>query len=235
MGTIRAIIKAALRKCGGIIAEGEEPSADLMQDSKEALGTMLDSWSLEELVVYGKLEQVKTWPANSALETLGPTGSLVGLRPISLYPSTYFTTTGGELSYPISLITREEYNSIGSKSITSNIPELLHLSPDMPDATLRIYPVPTVEVEMHFMSMLALDMPGVDLSDEFDFPPGYERALIYNLAIEISPELGIQPSATVQRLAVVSKRNIKRINSAKDILGFPSSLVNHTFYNINLG
>jgi hypothetical protein len=56
-------------------------------------------------------------------------------------------------------------------------------------------------------------------------PPGYLRAFKYNLALEIAAEFGIQPNPQVSRIAMTSKRNLKRINNPDDIMALPYSLV----------
>jgi hypothetical protein len=57
------------------------------------------------------------------------------------------------------------------------------------------------------------------------FPPGYLRAFKYNLACEIAPEFGMEPPPTVVRIAMTSKRNLKRINNPDDIMSMPYSIV----------
>jgi hypothetical protein len=56
-------------------------------------------------------------------------------------------------------------------------------------------------------------------------PPGYLRAFKYNLALEIAAEFGIQPNPQISRIAMTSKRNLKRINNPDDIMALPYSLV----------
>ena len=63
------------------------------------------------------------------------------------------------------------------------------------------------------------------LATNIVLPPGYQRAFRYNLACELAPEFGVEPSRQVQRIAMSSKRNIKRINNPDDIMSLPYSLV----------
>jgi hypothetical protein len=51
------------------------------------------------------------------------------------------------------------------------------------------------------------------------------RAFKYNLALEIAAEFGINPNPQVSRIAMTSKRNLKRINNPDDIMALPYSLV----------
>jgi hypothetical protein len=91
---------------------------------------------------------------------------------------------------------------------------------NMSNIEMVVYPVPTRDLEWHFISVQELTQP-VDLFTYLVFPPGYLRAFRYNLACEIAPEFGMEPSRTVQRIAMASKRNIKRQNNPDDIMAMP--------------
>jgi hypothetical protein len=89
---------------------------------------------------------------------------------------------------------------------------------------MSIYPRPTRDLEWHFISVQELSNPAT-LSTDLFFPPGYLRAFTYNLAMEIAPEFGVEPSPQVQRIAMTSKRNLKRINNPDDIMSMPYAIV----------
>jgi len=104
-----------------------------------------------------------------------------------------------------------------------------------PDIEMYIYPVPTRLLEWHFVSIEELTNPAT-LATTLAFPSGYLRAFAYNLAMEIAPEFGVEPSPQVQRIAMTSKRNLKRINNPDDVMSLPYSLVaSRNRYNIFAG
>lgn len=223
MATAGELINSALRLIG-MLAEGETPSAETSQDALSALNQMIDSWSTERLSVYNTQDQVFTWPTDTITRTLGPTGDFVGNRPVLIEDSTYFRDPSTNVSFGIKLINQQQYNGIAVKTVTSTYPQVMWVNMTFPDITMTIYPRPTRALEWHFVSVQELTQPAT-LATDLYLPPGYLRALKYNLASEIAAEFGVEPSPTVQRIAMVAKRNIKRINNPDDVMSMPYSLV----------
>jgi hypothetical protein len=223
MATCAELINGALRLLG-VLAEGEVPSAATADDALVAMQQMIDSWSTERLSIFTTQDQVFTWPASQLSRTLGPTGDFIGNRPIQLDDSTYFIDPASGISYGIKLINQQQYDGIAVKTVTSTFPQVLWVNTNYPDVDLHIYPVPTRALEWHFISVDPLDQPAT-LSTVLTFPPGYLRAFRYNLACEIAPEFGVEPSPQVQRIAMTSKRNLKRINNPGDVMSIPYSIV----------
>lgn len=221
-------INRALRLIG-MLAEGETPSAATAQDSLMALNQMIDSWNTERLSVFSTIDQIVNWPVGSINETLGPSGSLVRLngtaqRPVLVDDSTYFKDPGTGVSYGVKLINQQQYNGIAVKTVTSTFPQVVFVNMTYPDIDIFIYPRPTRLLEWHFVSVEQLTQPAT-LSTDILFPPGYLRAFTYNLACEIAPEFGVEPSPQVQRIAMYSKRNLKRINNPDDVMSMPYAIV----------
>ena len=216
-------INRALRLLG-VLAEGETPSAATSQDALVAMNQMIDSWSTERLSVFCTQDQIFTWPAGQYIRTLGPSGDFVGLRPVLLDDATYFRDPGTNVSFGIKFINQQQYNGIAVKTVTSTYPQVCFVNMGFPNVTLSIYPRPTRDLEWHFVSVQELAEPA-SLSTDLFFPPGYMRAFAYNLAMEIAPEFGVEPSPQVQRIAMTSKRNLKRINNPDDVMSMPYAIV----------
>jgi hypothetical protein len=216
-------INGALRLLG-VLAEGETPSAATSQDALNALNQMIDSWNTERLAVFSTQDQVFSWLPGLISRTLGPTGNFVGNRPILLDDSTYFKDPASGISYGIKIINQQQYDGIAVKTVTSTYPQVIWINMSYPDIEMYIYPVPTKVLEWHFVSVEELTQPAL-LSTALSFPPGYLRAFRYNLACEFAPEFGVEPSPTVSRIAMASKRNLKRINNPDDIMALPYTIV----------
>ena len=227
-------INRALRLLG-ILAEGETPSAATSQDALLALNQMLDSWSTERLMAYNTIDQIFTWPVGEIKQTLGPSGDFIGLRPVLLDESTYYRDPGTNVSYGIKFINQQQYNGIAVKTVTSTYPQVMWINMEFPNISMYIYPKPTRALEWHFVSVEVLDQPAT-LSTNLYFPPGYMRAFSYNLAMEFATEFGVEPSPQVSRIAMTSKRDLKRINNPDDIMSMPYALVaNRQRFNIYAG
>jgi hypothetical protein len=227
-------INGALRLIGQL-AEGETPSAATSQDALTAMNQMIDSWSIERLAVFSTQDQMFMWPPGAISRTLGPTGDFIGNRPVLLDDSTYFRDPANNISFGIKILNQQQYNGIAVKTVTSTYPQVIWINMTYPDIEMYVYPVPTKVLEWHFVSVSELTQPAT-LATVLTFPPGYLRAFRYCLACEIAAEFGVEPSPQVSRIAMTSKRNLKRINNPDDIMSLPYSIVGtRQRYNIYAG
>jgi hypothetical protein len=216
-------INRALRLLG-VLAEGETPSAATSQDALMAMNQMIDSWNTERLSVFCTQDQVFNWPVGEISRTLGPTGDFVGNRPVYFDDATYYRDPSTNVSFGIKFINQQQYDGIAVKTVTSTYPQVIFVNMTFPDVEMFIYPRPTRLLEWHFISVQELDKPA-DLSTVLYYPPGYLRAFTYNLACEFAPEFGVEPSQQVQRIAMTSKRDLKRVNNPDDIMSLPYAIV----------
>ena len=224
MATAGDLINGSLRLIGQL-AEEETPTAATAQDALTAMNQMIDSWNTERLMVYNTIDQVFSWPPNTATQTLGPSGNFVGVRPILLDDATYFLDPQNGVSYGIKMINQQQYDGIAVKTVTSTYPQVMWINMEFPNITMTVYPVPTRVLTWHFISVQEIAQP-VNLATNIYLPPGYLRAFRFNLAVEFANEFGVEASPTTMRIAMASKRNLKRINNPDDIMSMPYAMVN---------
>jgi hypothetical protein len=262
MATVRELLGGAHRLLGLVNSGNVLPEA-VYQDNLVAMNQMIESWDTERLSVFCTQDQTYMWPPGARIQTLGPTGDFLYLlgtqsevpiitqgddylaledgnppvaqRPILLDDSTFFRDPSTNVAYGIKFINQLQYNNIAVKTVTSTYPQVMFVNNTFPNITLSVYPVPSRLLEFHFISVQRLANP-TTLETNLEFPPGYLRAFRYNLALELAPEFGVAPPPDVRRIAMYSKRDLKRINNPHDVMAMPYSLMaRRNRYNIYAG
>lgn len=210
MTTALDIIKRGGRLAGWL-GKGETPDDEEAADGLVALNSMLDSMQLERLFVYQIVQGAYTWPSATTSRTIGSGGNFAVARPNRIEAA--FVTDSNSNTYPVDLVTmREEYDSIVIKTTPSTLPRCLFMDSAYPLATLYLWPVPSVQVTLSLNTWQTLQS-FADLTTVLSLPPGYERMVTYNFALEYGPEFGAKVPDDVRAIANSSKSAIKNLNA----------------------
>jgi hypothetical protein len=212
MPTARSIIRGALTDLG--VAGAEQPmDASMAEDALDLLNQLLDSLSLERLLVYYLPPEALVWPPGVPLQTWGLGGDIPSERPLRLEPPVMLTDPhSAQVEWEIALLTPAQYQEVAMKGLPNADPQALSYAPQMPLGEVRVWPVPTVQVTLTVRPWRVLGQ-FVALDDEILFPPGYARMLRTNLALEASPSYSVQPSPLLVRAAAESKSALAPLNA----------------------
>jgi hypothetical protein len=123
------------------------------------------------------------------------------------------SSTYGKLDLPVALLSDDQYAAISLKDQTNNWPSALYDNGDYPNRKITVWPVPTRACVLTLWLWQPL-VSTLDLDAEIQLPPGYERALKFNLAIELAAEFGKTIPPQVQYIAQESLAKIRRLNAA---------------------
>jgi len=212
MTTALQLVTSSLRKLGAVAA-GEALDADEQSDALAALNQIVESWNLKGLALFRRENAAYTLVPSQQAYSVGSGADFDGPRPITLHSA--FVTRGG-IDYPLAVLTQAEWNDILQKSTESQLPEAVYYEPTFPDGTLRFWPVPLEALPV----TLAIDMQlavVADINDDLSFPPGYERALLYALAVDLAPEYpAVTLSQSVIDAADEALADIKRANNTQN-------------------
>lgn len=225
MTTARTIIKKALQK-NGVLTKNESPSGDEASDGLDSLNALLSSWSNDSLLIYTR--QSESFPIVGGQEayTIGVGGDFNTDRPLQIVSA--FIRIGGT-DYNISCINGKQYDGIIQKDIGNSIPETLYYDGATPLSTITIYPVP-VTGTLHIRSEKELTQLA-SLDTDIEFPAGWERALVYNLAVEIGSEYGQPIDQVTYQIAQESKAAIKTATArARNMDAYPQTRNNDNIY-----
>lgn len=214
MASAQTIIDRALRLIGAI-ASGESPTTAESNDGLTALNAMISSWQTEKLNVYAFVDTAFTLVATDASYTVGPAGNFALTPRPSKIENVY--VRANDIDYPVELIDKDKWLSIPDKTSDSDIPIYAYYEPTLTAGTLQLWPVPNAAYSLHIVTWTTLAELAA-LSTTITLPQGYERALAYNLAIEVAPEYEKEPSASVQSIAMESKAAIKRANNLEMLM-----------------
>ncbi len=210
MATAGDIIDRSLRLLGQI-GSGETASSDEATDGLEALNAMLDSWRNESLMAYANEEQTLTLANADSSYTIGTSGDVNTTRPVEIEAAWIVDSNS---SYPVRIIDDFEYALIPDKTTTSDWPDRLLYRPSMASSqgTIIVYPIPNATRTMKLLLRTPVTAFAAT-STTVTLPPGWEKALAYNLALDLAPEFETEPSMAIVNGARESKAGIKRLNS----------------------
>ena len=206
--TVGTIIGAALRLLK-VKRGGEAPTASEGVDGLAAINDLLEEWNLQPLMQTAKKQLTQVLTGGDGTYTFG-TGGDNSTRPVRIRKA-FIRDSSNAVDYPVRIIGNEEYSLIPFKTITSSYPFNLYYRNEFPLGVVNLYPVPDSGFTL-FLEVQAALSAYTDVSDTVSLPPGYIKALKYNLAVQISPEYR-DPSPLVIQIAQNSIAWIKRMNS----------------------
>lgn len=208
---VRDLISRALRIIG-VIASGETASASEQADMLTALNSMLYSWSTEGLTIFRTITRAFPLIPSQQSYTIGTGGDFDAPRPVRIKNAYLRYFSGSDpVDMPLRILTREEWDAISVKDTASSIPTRIFIDDDMPESKILLWPIPQ---EPHELVLVYQEPIGgfADINEDVIMPLGYDRAIVYNLAVEAAPEFGKAASNETVLIAQNSLGNVKRIN-----------------------
>lgn len=206
MTTAHDIIRSALLLNGAVAAD-QTLSATDAADGLVALNDMIESWGLDSTMLYALTVISATTVANQDYVTLGT-------RPTRILSTQI--RDAANIDHNIIEVGYDDYRIISNKLVTSYFPEILWCDYAHPTATIKLWPVPAAAYGL----TLTCQVPFTgfaDLTTAVDLPPGYTRALRYNLAVEMAQYAAATPPQ-VANIAREALLNIKVANHRQTTL-----------------
>ena len=133
----------------------------------------------------------------------------------------------GGLDYPVAILSLQEYEMIGLKTLNGPWPKALYFNPGADSGNLFVWPNPS-QGEMHiFANTLFSEWDAIN--SEIAFPKGYTMALRWALAERLMPMYGKNSPtqiAMIQQYAAQAISNLKRTNmQPQQVARYPDSLL----------
>jgi hypothetical protein len=202
--TAQTLIKAALRSIGAI-ATGETPTADELADGLEALRFMLRNWSSQNIrVYYSTIDTVNLSGAESY--SIGVGGTINTARPTKIRGA----YTADNL---VEIVDEAKYLLLRVSNPAGPVAWLWY-QPQYPLG--YIYPWPLDSSTLYLYSNKPLTDPTL-ITSTISFPPEYDDAIKWNLAVRMAPEYGKEASQTILSLAMSTLHSLETLNFSNKI------------------
>ena len=235
MTTALDVITYAARGLG-YLGRTDTLSAADGNDGLFAFNAMLDSMAGEELFSYATNTQSFPLVIGQSAYTIGAGGNINTTRPIDV-PSAYLRDANS-LDYPIQVIPQDQWDAIGQKTITSQIPDTLFYDSQYPLGIINIFPVPLLNYTVFFESIIQQTQFS-NLSQTLVTPPGYLLMYIQNLQLQMISMgfpnlLADKEYAMLIENASKSKANVKRMNIKEVIANYDPAIVSRSYATYNI-
>jgi hypothetical protein len=210
----------ALRLLG--VAAAEQPvEAHMAHAALEALNSLLDAWSTDNLLTYTRPklplalvpgQQVYTWGEATAAPPFTP--DIAGVPPVRL--DLCLLDIGGTPveDWQVTVLDQTQFESyIWLKTMQSTYVEYVYLEDTVPVKRLHVWPVPLYPGYTLQLLPWPAQPQYTHWDEGLEWPNGYLRLMAYNLAVEIAPEYECEASPTVMRIAEQTKRDLAVVNA----------------------
>ncbi len=237
MTTASDIITRSLKALGYTGATESLSAADA-NDGLVAFNALMDSWSNETLYSYIVLERSFPLAVNTASYTIGPGGVVNTTRPLNIVQAYIRDTNSND--FLLTIQSRDRWNEIGNKGalITSQIPTDLFYDPQYPLGVINIFPTPLLPYTLFYDSQQN-QVSSTALTTPISMPPGYERAYVLNLALELEAQgfpclLDDKAYLRLTNNASDAKAAIKRTNIQEVIADVDDAIVSRSTVTYNI-
>ena len=235
MTTTSEIITRAA-KALGYLGRTEVLSAGDANDGIVAFNALLDSWSNEAMMAYVRIQRSFPLVVGTQTYTIGTGGVINTSRPNDILSA--FIRDSNNIDYPMEVIPQQQWDDIGQKGITSQIPTTLFYYSTHPLGVINIFPVPLLNYTVFYTSTLD-QVDSSSLITPIDMPPGYDRAFVLNLALEMMNVgfpcmLDDKPFAALTNNASEAKANVKRANTKLVLASYDPAIVSRSKASYNI-
>lgn len=215
------LLYPALRKAAVTLGPQRTPSVAQYQDAIDELNRLVGSLNCDRLNIYSIARY--EFPLNgNKISTMGqdPTGAAIadfdGPWPIAIDRANIIYSAP-EIRRPLAVLTDLQWARIRVQDQPGTIPYAIYSDRAYPLANIYLYPqpVPGYLLELYVWQLVPAF---VTPSDAVVLPPGYEDALVLNLAVRLAPHFQRRVDPDVRSDAQKALTRIESINAPRPTL-----------------
>ena len=231
--TASDIIKSAFRIIG-VLAKGETPTADEMNDGLQTLNMMIGKWGARGLMCLVDVSDTLNLTANKISYQIGLSCTAPDFQTLKPNKINFAVIRDGfNYDQPCGIMTTEQYGALDDKLVSRARPTDLYYDPGSTQqanqkGTIYLYPGPDSSTTYQLLLSSQKTLTEFsNLTDAFTFLPAYYEAFKYNLAERFYREYHEHNKPIPQdiidgamdSMRVVETMNAKPIIASMDIPG----------------
>lgn len=182
------IIESAYR-IAGITAEGEVPTTDQYTYGATALNMMVKAFQIDGMPLWAIKSYSIDLTLSSASYRIGNGETVDTPKPLKIIQA-FNHNTSTNIDIPMRILTRDEYNRLGNKTITGN-PIQIYYDPQNSYGDLYVFPTADANAVSYNQIKIFYQRPFEDFdasTDEPDFPQEWYEAVTWGLAYRLAAE-----------------------------------------------
>jgi hypothetical protein len=198
----------------GQLGVGQTISPEQATQAQRVANRMLSKWSLKRLYLYDTPRITLALTAGQQSYTLGPTGVFAQTRP-TFIQAAQVALPGSQGTSPLSILDAGAWGGIRDKGAlcsANGLPQDLWPEYSYPNITLWFWTIPNNAAQL-FLEVWQQLQTFATLYDTLSFPPGYEEAIMWNLAMELCSFFDMPISPSVGMLAQDGLATIQAFNA----------------------
>ncbi len=199
------VLKPALRKIGV-----KNPTTTELTDALASLNAMIASWGANDFLIFSVTRENFTLAINDAEYTIGSGGDFNTVRPVKI--TSAFLRDGSTDFKPLNISNIKRYNDIAEKTSNGRPCRLFYL-PEYPLGKILFDLEPDKAYTLFIDSLKRISSFAL-ITTAFALPEEYERAFVFNLAVDLSSEFNERLSPEVLAIAFDTKEEIMDLNAS---------------------
>jgi hypothetical protein len=200
----------------GVIYPGQTISSSAQTTGQTSLNNMLGEWSAQQLAVFSISKGTFPLTPGAGAYSIGTGATWNTTRPEKIESWAAITGAGAVGSgKPVDAAT---FVAIAKdRTATGSVIQALLYDAEYPTGNIYVYPLPNGNVTSVELWMWVQFTVISDFTQTINFPPGYLKAISYNLAADLAPKFGRQLDPNVQRIADQCKAGLGATNITEHV------------------
>ena len=185
------VIEAAMRGLS-VLEEGAQPSATSVINASMSLNLIIKNWQKDGIKLWTISEIAMPLVASQTTYSIGPNGcDFTSPKPLKVIQSFLRNTqVTPPIDIPMQVISRQEYNTLGSKLSTGLVNSIFY-TPNVTNGVVSVFLTPDSSTATNYVLYMTVQRSLMDMvkpTDNFDFPAEWFLALKWALMAEMASD-----------------------------------------------